>query len=201
MTGPWKIGRRGTSCAGCSKPFEEGEEHFSTVSFLGEGIAREDACAACFGGTPPAEDAFFWKTRFAADRARRAKVDLESLLEAFLRLRGDEKRGPLRYLVALVLLRKRVLRMRRLERGAAGKPDRLLVGVGRKGEVHEVIVPDLPAARIEALREGLRELMGLPGPPAGRGEPDPVDSEGKNCGHPGENAIMHPSPGCGSVCE
>jgi hypothetical protein len=201
MADTWNVGKRGTACARCEKAFEDGERHFSSISFAGERLSREDSCERCFAETPPPPAAFYWRSRFALERSRRVKFDLEALREAFLRLDGNEERAPLRYLVALVLLRKRVLRFRGMKRGATGESDRLLVGVGRKGETQEVVVPDLPGEKIEELREALRDLMGLPPLPSGGGGASPEDLEGKTGGGTVENGPPPVLPKSASHCE
>ena len=164
MATNWKIARPARACAACRRGFEEGEAHFSVLR-LEAGIARLDRCVACFRETPASAEEFFWRTRFAKDPRRRVAIDVEALRETFTRLPPGEADPGLRYLVALLLLRKRALRLVETRRGEGDEPDRLVLSPGkRSGDRIEVVVPSLSAEALEALRNQLRVLLGFEAP-------------------------------------
>jgi hypothetical protein len=157
----WKFARRARACATCGRGFEEGEPHYSLLR-LEAGIARLDRCVACFRDAPASPEEFFWRTRFARDPRRRVAIDVEALREAFTRLTPVEANAGLRYLVALLLLRKRALRLVETRRGEGDQPDRLILSPGKGSEVRiEVVVPAMSAEGLESLRTELRALLGI----------------------------------------
>ena len=194
METPWKVARRGRACVACGRTFEEGEAHFSVLQ-LAEGLTRSDRCVSCFRGSPAAPEEFFWRTRFFRDPRRRIAIDVEALREAFTSLPAVGDRAGLRYLVALLLVRKRVLRLVETRRGAGEEPDRLVLSPGRgSAERIEVAVPPLSTEAIGALRGELRSLLGLEepetaavSPPSGgeAGKGDPSGNSAENVGRTG----------------
>ena len=191
MTTTWKIARRARACASCARGFAEGEAHFSLLRLEGV-IARLDRCVACFQAAPASPEEFYWKTRYARDPRRRLAIDVEALREAFSRMPAEGSDPGLRYLLALLLTRKRVLRLLETRRGEAGEPDRLILSPGKGSpERLEVVVPEMTPERVEELRSQLRVLLGIEEPGAGGESPDAqegaVDSVGGVPGKTVEN--------------
>src|SRR5262249_31045932 len=88
--------------------------------------------------------------------------DVEALREAFARLAGSEETKGLRYLVALLLLRKKALRLVETRRGERDEPDQIVVSAGKgKTDRIEVVVPVLSAETLDSLRSQLRSLLGI----------------------------------------
>lgn len=105
----WKIDKRSPSCFKCQKVFEPQEDLYSAVYDEKEGLKRKDFCAPCWEEGVPAPFSF-WKAK-GREEERKASVNLRSLRDVLLRLsgkRGGEK-GRIAYLLALVLLRKKIL--------------------------------------------------------------------------------------------
>ncbi|HKB15366.1 MAG TPA: hypothetical protein VKF62_04840 [Planctomycetota bacterium] len=173
MTTSWKIARRARACASCGRGFAEGEAHFSLLRLEGA-IVRLDRCAACFQGAPASPAEFYWKTRFARDPRRRLAIDVEALREAFTRMPATGSDPGLRYLLALLLTRKRVFRLLETRRGEGGgegeQADRLILSPAKGSrERLEVVVPAMTPERVEELRSQLRGLLGIE-EPGSRGE-------------------------------
>ncbi|HKE00036.1 MAG TPA: hypothetical protein VKE69_03440 [Planctomycetota bacterium] len=161
MTTTWKIGRRSPGCAGCSRAFDDGERVFSSIAIGEARIDRLDRCASCHRARERAPEEVHWRTRHHASR-KRARVDVAGLVEVFRALlpsgeTADEKTRDLRYLVALLLLRHRKLRL--VATRTRGERDYLVVAFSRSKEEHDVLVSDLPKERADALREELLALF------------------------------------------
>jgi hypothetical protein len=114
----WRIHRREARCGRCERTFTEGEAIFSLLFFDAQGLRREDRCQPCFEGASPGSETettqlVFWRTRHDPDRRTRFAVDFEAIEELFLALDGRaEGRLPeLRYLLTLLLLRKKRLKL------------------------------------------------------------------------------------------
>ncbi len=124
--GTYALGRGTGVCAATGRAFVPGEPIVATLceapepDASGHEFARlEFSAAAWEGGARPAGLACFWRTQAQEpDHKRRLLVDDDTLLELFDRLEGDERaqRIAYRWLLCLILLRKRLLRHVQVER-------------------------------------------------------------------------------------
>jgi hypothetical protein len=155
----WRIRRREERCGGCERTFLEGEGIFSLLFVEADGLRREDVCPACFEGRSPGSELLFWRTRHRRGRSRALAVDFEALEELFLALAGraEERLAELRYLLALLLLRKKRLKLLGM-RTSEGTSTMALARPRREEEL-EVAVFDLTPERIQALREDLTRIF------------------------------------------
>jgi hypothetical protein len=149
----WKIARRRDRCSRCEAAFDEGTRHLSTLCFQGESLAREDLCAPCFERRDHGLEIFYWSTRQRRDR-RSLALDLPTLEHLFLRLEGNEEARiqELRYVIALLLMRKRRLKLVRVVRDPR---ESLVLKRPRRDEAWRVPVCDFDPARMDALRDDL----------------------------------------------
>lgn len=159
----WRIHRREACCSGCEQPFQEGAPFFSLLFLEGDRLRREDRCPACFERpTPPGEatpDLVYWRTRHRSDPRARFAVDFEAIEELFLSLEGrrEERLAELRYLLALLLLRKKRLKLAGVRRNAAGET--LCVRRPRRQEEFEVQVFELDSERAQVLKAELARVF------------------------------------------
>jgi hypothetical protein len=170
----WRIQRKEACCASCERSFEAGEVHFSVLELGEDAVRRADACGACFGKRVPTEGEIFWRTR-RRDERRGLVVDFEAVEGLFLALeaRQEERLRELRYLLCLLLMRKRRVKLVRVARRPDGEV--MIVRRPRRPEELQVQVFDLAPERAAALRadlEGLFEGAGLEA--ASAGDPDQV---------------------------
>ncbi len=161
----WKIHRRDERCARCERVFEHEERHFSILLLGDEGFSREDRCTGCFerDGAQP-NDLVFWRTRHRSAGRRGLAIDFESIEHLFFALQGRAVEGPEReklaelcYLLALLLLRKKRLKLVRIRREPGGEC--LVVRRPRRTEEHEIAVFDLTPERAESLRGELEKIF------------------------------------------
>lgn len=149
-------------CRVCGKGFAEGDSYVSAVNVTDTAIERHDACDAC------AEE--FKKTAFAhwqgkitrVDGRRRKQLDLGFLLDFFKRLRSagdDEKHKDIAYIIALVLMRKKILSQVRGERD----PEHLIVRFTGDPEspIHKLKIPELTPDRMAAIKDDLTRIFNL----------------------------------------
>lgn len=156
----WKIHRRHGECSGCQRRFEDGERHASSLRFDAEqALLREDLCAQCWSAAEESDFLFWWSTRFAESRKTTVQLDLGSLERLFLELEGREEETlrELRYLLCLLLMRKRRLKLVKVQRGADG--ERLILRRPRRQEELGVWVFDFTPDRMEELRGRLQEVL------------------------------------------
>lgn len=199
--GDWKITRRRGLCTACERGFEDGERLVSTLRLGPEGLERGEFCQAWWHRRPEdargeacaaacrahaagadasdgVEDVFWWATRHSVEAKKTVALDLESLERLFLELEDREelRLRELRYLLCLLLMRKRRLKVLKIERGADGES--FVVRRPRREERHRVFVFDFAPERMEELRNELQSIFdGAEGPvePLEPGEPEETD--------------------------
>ena len=180
--GEWKITRRGGICTACERSFEDSERLVSTLRIGPEGLERAEFCRAWWSATPQdargeacaeacsaraegaelppgVEDLIWWATRHHAEARKTVQLDLASLERLFLELEGREelKLRELRYLLCLLLMRKRRVKVEKIERGAEGES--FVVRRPRHEERYRVFVFDFEPERIEELRAELQSIF------------------------------------------
>lgn len=158
MSGDWRIGRQRGQCAACERAFEPGQGHYSSLSAGTDGFARADHCTSCFEAGSGASAPVWWRTRHQ-EQARRLKLDLESLEALFFALepRVEPEWVELRALLALLLLRKRRLKLERIAR--QGEQEWLVLRRPRRSEELLARVVDLTPERQQALAGQLARVF------------------------------------------
>ena len=155
----WKFSKRQPACAVCARPFEEGEAHVSALLVQSEQVAREEACLACWKQRDGREALFWWRTRHSLQKRTGLALDLEALEALFVRLEDRKEIAllELRYVIALILMRKRRIKIERIERD--GERERLVVSRPRREGLYSVEVFDFDGPKIEELRRRLQEVL------------------------------------------
>lgn len=156
----FEIGRSGGKCHGCQQALPEEADFHSAVYELTNGFERRDFCDACWQG-PPADCFCHFRTRLQTRQARqRVLVDDNVLLDFFQRL-GEHADDPVkrdfRFVLSLILLRRRLLKFDRTIRGPRG--DAWQVRLVRDGSMHQVIDPQLDESRIQLLSGELGVIL------------------------------------------
>jgi hypothetical protein len=128
-------------CAASGRPLAPGEEYFSTL-FMEKGApVRRDFAADAWAG-PPDGIVAWWKSRVEGG----GKVRLaphEVLLNLFTALADQPSEAEFRYVLGLLLVRRKVLRF--VDVNTRAPDDRLLLECPQHGEQFELLVavPDL----------------------------------------------------------
>jgi hypothetical protein len=163
----YKIGTPSRQCLACAKVFGVGDEYFSAVAETAEEdrLERQDFCPGCW----KADQAYFsfWKTRVpepgqSVQHGPRL-VDMGRLLQLFEHLADapDEPAQRFRYVLALVLMRKRRLRILESRRLPGGGEKLTLREVGTQ-RVHEVSCPNISEEEIRSVADRLGEILDMP---------------------------------------
>ena len=160
----FKIRSSGKECIECRKRFQEGEKFFSLLKFDSSDLPiREDRCEACWKPFNPPEDSVWWLTRRRKPKDNKPKIDFESVIALFFKLLKEEKKEfhGLKYVTALLLLRKKKLKLIGFSKG----DDLEFMEVKPRGKngntVYKIPVPVLSEEDLEALKERLKENLTL----------------------------------------
>src|SRR5262245_10545763 len=147
-------------CAVTGRELQPGEKFYSVLLDEGGKLLRQDFAGEVWQGPP--ERAFsFWSGRVPpAERSRRPRIDDDLLLECFQRLEGqaDPSRVSFRYVVALLLMRRKRLKFEeaRTENGQ----EVLHLRCARTGAPCQVVNPRLAEEEMVAVQEEVFKLLG-----------------------------------------
>ena len=104
-----KLHRPQAACSRTGRPFTAGEPFFSAL-VRGQGrLERCDYAVTAWDG-PPDNTLAWWRSSYPAATATTTLAPADILLDVLEELDGNEADAALRYLVALELVRRRVLR-------------------------------------------------------------------------------------------
>lgn len=146
-------------CSVNGRELAEGEEFYSALFEDGDSFRRVDFAPESWTGPPEGAFCYFRSHVPVRKRKKRMLVDDEALIAFFGRLAGetDPVRVEFRFVLALLLMRKRLLRYEgsRIEADAETW-DMILI---RDGSTHRVINPRLTDDRIAGVSSQLTAIL------------------------------------------
>ena len=155
----WDINKPLGECFGTNRKIEAGEEYFGALVKTEEGLQRRDFCADYWESEKP-EVFCYWKTKLPHfDQKKQLFVDDQMLMAFFERLEKETEpeKVNFRFVLALILMRKRILKYddTRIDDGREIWRLRL---VGDK-QITEVVNPHLDEEQIEQLSSQVGEIL------------------------------------------
>jgi hypothetical protein len=153
-----EIGRFSRKCKALQRPLQAGEWYYCVIREDGEQLIREDYSAAAW--TKPPEDAVaVWKHRMPPAGPKRWKLAPDAtLLAMLLNLADQPHQQRTRYLLALMLLRRRVVRARE-DRASHEDPGLLALESMVDGTAIDVMRCELDSAAEQQLQQQLVDLV------------------------------------------
>lgn len=150
-------------CATTDRPLEAGEVCYSVLEAQGAEIVRKDYSAEAWDG-PPEGAIGWWKSRIPEPTAKKVKLaPNEVLLELFDQLAEQPDGSDMRYVLALLLMRRRVLRMETPPESSHPSSGRdvetIVVYCPRREATYELPVVTPDEARIDVIQQQLSELL------------------------------------------
>jgi hypothetical protein len=152
------IQRCSRRCAATEREFVPGEECFSALVPEGSAVVRKDFSAAAWQG-PPENALGWWKTTVVdANAGRMSWAPNDVMLHYFERLLEDPTAEDARYVLALLLVRRRVLRVEGHEKDAQGR-EVIVLHCGRNEAQYRVAEVMPTPERAAAIQQQLSELL------------------------------------------
>ena len=155
----WEINKPLGQCYGTERKIESGEEYFAALVETAEGLQRRDFCADYWESQKP--DVFcYWKTRLPEPgQKKQLFVDDQMLMAFFERLEKETEPEKInfRFVLALILMRKRILKYDDTRTEDGHEIWRLRI-VGEK-QIVEVVNPHLDEEQIEQLSSQIGEIL------------------------------------------
>ena len=164
MQTDWTIQSRAGSCAVTGRDFAEGEVFYTLLFRERDGYRREDLAEEAWkerlGDAKAKQPYSFWRSKFeppapAAPEAL-AKETAEDLLRSYM-TEQDEGHANARYILALMLERKRLLKQVEVKEDVHGRT--LVYEHVKTGEVFIVPDPDLRMDQVEAVQNEVAALL------------------------------------------
>jgi hypothetical protein len=164
----FEVQRSTRRCAATDRPLEPGEPCYSMLEVQGAEVVRRDYCLD--GWTSPPETAFaWWKSRVPEPATKKIKLaPNDVLLELFDQLADRPDQHDMQYVLALLLLRRRVLRLDMPLGTPAGQAPQMVpdpaaesmtVYCSKRDATYEVPVVMPDQARIDEIQAQLSELL------------------------------------------
>ena len=164
----WNIQSRALQCAVTGQPFEKGQRIFSALYWREGQYQRVDLCADAWKArNDNIEPVSAWQTEFVPppppEPEALRKDDAESLLRRLITENAPNTRNA-RYILALMLERKKVVRQLERKREEGGST--LVYEHIPSGEVWLIEDPGLKLGELSAVQEEVAHLLGAGDAPA-----------------------------------
>ena len=156
-----KLHRPHGACHRSRRAFVPGELFYSSLVRSPTGLERIDCAAECWEG-PPDQTVAWWRSTFPTPQAGGAELaPVDVLLDVLEQLDGQPDEAPLRYLLALELVRRRVLRLvdGKTSASLAGGDEQLRFACRRRDASYAVTVAPPTAAAAGTVQERLASLL------------------------------------------
>jgi hypothetical protein len=160
MAADWELARTTGQCAATGRRFEEGEAYYAALFETPAGFERRDYCLEAWAG-PPEGSFCHWRGRIPVREKKPAalEIDPQMLTQLFVSMEDDlsEARQQFRFVLALLLLRKRLLRFERAVQ--SDEQEYWQMRLVSDKSVHQVLNPRLTDEQINRLSAQLTALL------------------------------------------
>jgi hypothetical protein len=163
----FEVQRCSRRCSATERSLEPGDVCYSVLEVAGADVVRKDFCSAAWNGPP--ETAFgWWQSRVPEPTAKKIRLaPNDVLLEFFDRLADQPEQRDLRYVLTLLLIRRRVLRVEmphqigQAAADAAGNhlEETMAVYCPKREATYEVMVAMPQGPRIDEIQQQLSDLL------------------------------------------
>lgn len=155
----WEINRPLGQCHGTERKIEYGEEYFAALVETEEGLQRRDFCADYWETQKP--DVFcYWKSRLPEPgQKKQLFVDDQMLMAFFERLEKETEQEKInfRFVLALILMRKRVLKYD--DTRTENNQEIWCLRITGDKQIVEVVNPHLDEEQIGQLSSQIGEIL------------------------------------------
>ncbi len=154
----WQIDRPTRRCASTGQDLGEGDEFYTVLLPQGDAWKRADYSAKAWTG-PPEGAVAWWRAQVPTRESTRARLaPTEALIEFLENLIERQGKPEMIYLLSLLLLRRRVLRLDEQTTDRDGTEWSTLINLRNDGQ-YRVQVIDLAPEEMFRVQEELEQLM------------------------------------------
>jgi hypothetical protein len=154
----YEVQRSTRHCTATGREFAAGETYYSVLMAEGADLKRYDYAADAWQG-PPAEAVGWWKSQIP-DRttARKHWAPNDVMLNFWDELAAQPDKQDMRYVLTLLLVRRRVFRLEEEKADAEGR-ELVAVYCPRRETTYEVLAVSPEPPRIEQIQAELAALL------------------------------------------
>lgn len=154
----YDLHRSTRKCAATGRDLLAGEEVYTALVAQGADLVRLDYAADAWPG-PPEGAIGWWKSRIPSPTTAKARLaPNDVILQLFDQLAEQPDKADMRYVLALLLIRRRVMRLEDTERGADGR-ETLVLYCARREESYRVAAVVPSADRQQEIQRELEQLL------------------------------------------
>lgn len=153
----FEIRRSARRCAKTDREFQQGEIVYSVLVAEGADVVRYDYCPEAWQG-PPENALAWWKTEAGEAAAKRYMAPNDVVLHYFQQLDGQPDQEDVRYVLTLLMIRRRIVRLEESEPDEHGR-ECLLVFCPRNETEYRVPVAPPNPQRANEIQEALTKLL------------------------------------------
>lgn len=161
MAEQWRIGRGNRTCFLSGEEIPPGESFYSALVEDGDDFQRRDFAVAAWPDAEKGEFFSYWKNKPRPEKGGPAKrkIDYERLLSFFDELAdaAEPRRRLFRYVLALILSRRRILRLDATRRTAEGEA--LVLFDRRISGAIELNAPEATPEQLAEVETSLADLF------------------------------------------
>jgi hypothetical protein len=153
------------TCAGSGREIAAGEAYYTVLSKDGAQVKRQDYSAEAWQGPP--EDAIGWWKSVMPAREGSKKQKLapsEVMLQLFAELEDSPEQYDLRYVLTLLLIRRRLMRLEETVQDDEANPgaETMVLYCPRDEQTYRVRVVDPSEPRVAEIQDYLGKLLYAP---------------------------------------
>ncbi|GIW95143.1 MAG: hypothetical protein KatS3mg110_3184 [Pirellulaceae bacterium] len=159
MLADYDIERCTKRCAATGKTLAPGSRVYSVLLRDGARLVRQDYCAEAWTG-PPDGAVAWWQYRVPDEQAaRRHWAPSEVMLEFLERLADQPDQQDLRYVLALLMVRRRILQEVEVRQDQQGREVLLLHAPEQERDYQVIAVPPANDQRAQWIQQELERLL------------------------------------------
>ncbi|MBI1247148.1 hypothetical protein GC197_04810 [bacterium] len=152
-------------CHATNRELRPGDEYFSALVPEGAEVVRQDYSKEAWQG-PPEDSICWWKATIPDPQSTKIHwAPHDIMLDHFERLLQDPAQQDAAYVVGLLMVRRKIVRLEETEKGEDGKERLVLVGLKREAN-YKIPVVEPTAQRIAEIQDELTSLLQSPDPKA-----------------------------------
>lgn len=158
MTMDFDVERCTRHCATTGRQFAEGEEFYSALVPEGSHVKRHDYSLEAWQG-PPERTIGWWKSKMPTHDHKQPKLaPSEILLKLFQELESSVEQRDMRYVLALLMIRRRILRLEDTIPDDKGG-EIMMLYCSRDESTHHVPIVMPSDARVDEIQQELAKLL------------------------------------------
>jgi len=154
----FEVHRSTRICCETGAVLQPGDLFYSVLVAQGAQVIRKDYCVAAWTG-PPEAALGWWKSQVPDLHARKMHwAPNDVILHYFEQLEAAAEQADMRYVLALLMIRRRIVRLEDTPRTEDGQ-ETLLLYCPRNEREYRVAVVSLSPQRVEEIQQQLSELL------------------------------------------